>query len=353
MSSTYIPGVTAPSPARSGILAGGNWIIDHHKIIDAWPQQDALANILHQSWGNGGSPYNILKDLRKLGAAYPLEAVGLVGEDADGDRILQDCRSHHVDTRQLHRTASHPTSYSDVMTVQSVGRRTFFHQRGANALLEPRHFDFSITATSARIFHLGYLLLLNALDELIDGAPRAVEVLRAARDAGLLTSVDCVSESSDRFQSVVCPALPEIDVLFINDLEAEKITGISLRPSGLPSRDAVEKAAADLAAMGVRRWVIIHFPEAAYAVSPAGESLWQPSLSLPQGFIKGAAGAGDAFAAGVLHGIHENRPMPECLLLGVSAAATSLTDPSCSAGVLTEAECLEMAGTYPLQPLPV
>jgi hypothetical protein len=31
---------------RSGILAGGNWIVDHLKIIDAWPTQDALASIL-------------------------------------------------------------------------------------------------------------------------------------------------------------------------------------------------------------------------------------------------------------------------------------------------------------------
>src|SRR4051812_34367536 len=30
---------------RNGILAGGNWIIDHVKIIDTWPAQDALANM--------------------------------------------------------------------------------------------------------------------------------------------------------------------------------------------------------------------------------------------------------------------------------------------------------------------
>ena len=34
---------------RSGILAAGNWIVDHVKLIDAFPDQDALSFILSQS----------------------------------------------------------------------------------------------------------------------------------------------------------------------------------------------------------------------------------------------------------------------------------------------------------------
>ena len=61
---------------RSGIIAGGNWIVDHLKIIDAWPTQDALASILAESSGNGGSAYNVLKDLALLGAPFPLTGIG-------------------------------------------------------------------------------------------------------------------------------------------------------------------------------------------------------------------------------------------------------------------------------------
>src|SRR4030095_3381896 len=71
---------------RTGILAGGNWIIDHVKIIDVWPEQDALANIFSRSRGTGGSPYNVLVDLAKLGVQFPLEAVGLVGDEEARDR---------------------------------------------------------------------------------------------------------------------------------------------------------------------------------------------------------------------------------------------------------------------------
>ena len=168
---------------RSGIISGGNWIVDHVKLIDNWPPQDALASILSQSDGNGGSAYNLLKNLSRLGAGFPLEAIGLVGDDADGRAILADCAAHRIDPTQLRRANDVATSYTDVMTVRATGRRTFFHQRGANAKLAPAHFDF--TATKAKWFHLGYLLLLDTLDSLgADGRPAAVEVLARARAAG-------------------------------------------------------------------------------------------------------------------------------------------------------------------------
>ena len=78
---------------RSGILAAGNWIRDHVKTVDAWPQEDGLANILDQNTGNGGGPYNLLKDLSRMGAPFPLTAIGLVGDDSDGRAILEDCRA--------------------------------------------------------------------------------------------------------------------------------------------------------------------------------------------------------------------------------------------------------------------
>ncbi len=53
---------------RHGLLAGGNFITDYVKIIDAWPQQDELASIRSQSMSSGGGPYNVLKDLAALKA---------------------------------------------------------------------------------------------------------------------------------------------------------------------------------------------------------------------------------------------------------------------------------------------
>ena len=41
---------------RSGMLAGGNWIIDQVKIIDVYQKHEQLGNIFDQSQGRVGLP---------------------------------------------------------------------------------------------------------------------------------------------------------------------------------------------------------------------------------------------------------------------------------------------------------
>ena len=331
--------------ARAGIIAGGNWVVDHVKVIDAWPEQETLATVIDEAWGNGGGPYNVLKNLARLGAAFPLEAVGRVGDDAEGRRIREDCVAHGIDATQLRLTAGAPTSYTDVMTVAGTRRRTFFHQRGANARLAAEDFDFS--RTDAKWFYLGYLLLLDRLDERdANGVPRAKEVFRRARAAGLKTALDCVSGAEEGFRNVVAPMLPEVDVLFANDEEVEKLTGRRIGRGAELKRTAVEAAARTVMERGVRDWVVVHFPEGACACSAAGECVWQASVRMPAVEIGGTAGAGDALAAGVLLGLHEGWPMARALELGACAAAASLRHPTCSETVERMEACLELGRQF-------
>jgi sugar/nucleoside kinase (ribokinase family) len=83
------------------LLAGGNWIIDQVKMIDVYPQPEQLANIRSQSQGTGGAPYNVLIDLARTGAPFPLSAAGLVGQDSLGEQILATCRQHKIDVQHL------------------------------------------------------------------------------------------------------------------------------------------------------------------------------------------------------------------------------------------------------------
>lgn len=326
---------------RTGILAGGNFIIDHVKLIDAWPEQDMLTFIRSETSSNGGGPYNVLKDLAAMRVDYPLEAVGLVGKDANGDWMLRDCRGAGINTTQLHQTDAAPTSYTDAMTVSSTGRRTFFHQLGTNAILGEAHFDFS--RTHAKIFHLGYLMLLSEMDRLLpDGRSIASRVLEAAQAAGLLTSVDLVSADHAHFRQITEASLPFTDYLIVNEIEAGKVMERDLK-STLPGLDAIQEAALFLLEKGVRREVIIHFEAGAVVAEKNGAVHHQPSLRLPKGFIAGATGAGDAFAAGYLHGTHENWPVSERLKLAICTAAACLTHPTPSQGLRPVAECLNLA----------
>ena len=330
------------STPRTGILAAGNFIVDYVKVIDHYPQQDMLANIVSESQSNGGGPYNVLKDLAAMRVVYPLAACGLVGGDANGDWIRQDCLAHGINVGQLHTSTERATSYTDAMTVQGTGRRTFFHQRGANALFDGVHTDF--TKTNARILHLAYLMLLDRLDELDTmGRSRAASLLSQAQAAGMETSVDMVSTEHPAFRQIALSALPFTDHLIVNELEASRVLEVTLTADNAV---ALTNAAHALLAAGVQRTVTIHTAHGAVSATRAGATHIQPALSLPSGYSQGATGAGDAFAAGLLHGLHESLTLAECLRLAVCAAAASLADPTPSAGLRPVTECLALAGNY-------
>jgi sugar/nucleoside kinase (ribokinase family) len=333
-----------PSPqdqSRRGVLAAGNWIIDHVKMIDTWPAQDTLATITAQSDGNGGCPYNILKDLSRLECGFPLVGVGLIGKDADGERILRDCREHGIDAGGLRQTDAAPTSYTDVMTVTATGRRTFFHQHGANALLGEEH--FALDQSRARILYFGYLCLLHRLDALDRGGRTgASRLLEQAGRAGLVTVADLVSNETSDFPAIINPSLPFVDYLFLNEYELARLSGagdgggVSKEPARLEAR------ARAVLQRGVKRAVIIHFPEGALCVQRDGPALAQPSVRVPKEMVAGTVGAGDAFGAGFVFGLHEGWDLQRCLELSVCVAAASLRDTTCSAAIEPWETCLAL-----------
>ena len=69
-------------------------------------------------------------------------------------------------------------------------------------------------------------------------------------------------------------------------------------------------------------------------------------MQLPSEYIKGAAGAGDAFTAGVPLGWHEGRPVEEWLRIGGCAAAANLSDETCTGGLQPLAECLALGTQF-------
>lgn len=342
-----------PPTARMGIAAGGNWIVDRVKTVDRLPGRGMLANIRGEVNSPGGAPANVLADLARLGATFPLAGYGVIGDDADGSWLCQQFGALQVDVSGLVRTDSAPTSYTDVMNEAGTGDRAFFHHRGANAQFGPEHVP--VKAMSCRIFHLGYLLLLDRMD-----APDAeygivaAGLLKALRAQGIRTSVDVVSEDGDRFDKIVPPALHHVDYLIINEVEAGRIVGRELRRAdGTLNASELRATAETLMARGSMEVVAIHMPEGAHLVRRGRPHLSTGSLTLPSSYIKGAVGAGDAFCAGMLYGLHEGWDDAESLRLAVCAAAVSLGAEGASDGVVPIAQTLALATQYPPRQPPV
>ncbi len=297
------------------VLAGGP-----EQVHRDWPAEETLTQVLASRTDGGGPAHNVAMDLARLGAPFPIWGMGAVGDDAAGRLLLDSCRARGVDASQLRTVAGAPTSYTDVMTVEATGKRTFFHLQGANALLRPDDFDFA--RTPARILHLGAPGVHRGLDQPSgDDANGWVTVLRRARRAGLETNLEMVSGPPAEMRALVEPCLPHLDSLIVNDYEAAALTGQEVVSGGRTAARAARAAAVAILARGVRERVIVHFPEGCVAATADGRIVERPSLRVPPEFVRGANGAGDAFVAGVLYGVHEGWALDESLVLGLCAAA--------------------------------
>jgi sugar/nucleoside kinase (ribokinase family) len=334
---------------RKGITAAGNFIIDHIKVVDLWPDEGMLSLIMDEKRASGGCPYNVLKDLAKLEVGIPLRGVGLIGNDEDGKYVMEDLAGHGIDGSMMRFMDGVTTPYTDVITVASTGNRTFFHNKGSSRFLNLSHFDFG--GISSKIFHIGYILLLDALDgpDPEFGTVMA-RLLKTAKESGLKTSVDAVSESSYRFNKIVLPSLKYTDYLILNEIEAGRTTGHEIRrkPGNLDAAN-LKGSLDSLLKGGESELVCIHFPEGAFAAERGQKPHYVPSHRLPDGFIKGTAGAGDAFCAGMLLGIHEGWDLDRSMRFAGAMAAMCLTDMTTSGGMEAFREVERLMKELPLK----
>ena len=305
---------------KPAIVVAGTILVDIIKTVPVYPEAGRLVQISDIEQSCGGAVPNTAIDLAKLDPDLPVRVFGKVGNDAYGRFAIDMMSSVGLDTTQMLTTELAPTSFTDVINVRG-GERTFFTLAGANALLDVDDFDFA--ALGAPHLHLAYLLLLGALDKPDpEYGCRSARLLAAAKAAGIRTSVDLISEPSDRYKTAVLPALPYIDVLIINELEASAITGIPVGDT--PTAEVLKRITEALLALGVREKVILHCPALGVLHDRERGFTAMPSLDLPRDYIVGTTGAGDAFCAGALYGLCKGYTDEELLRLASLTAAASL-----------------------------
>ena len=327
---------------RNGIISAGNWVIDHIKMIDKLPDSGNLSNIKFiAERALGGCSHNVLVNLAKLQADIPLWAGGIVGNDEDGNYILNEISKHNIDSRYMSVRDNVMTSFTDVMSEIDSGTRTFFHYRGSNALLD--YADFEKMESTAKIFHLGYLLLLDKLDAFDEQyGTVAARVLSMLKSKGYLTSIDMASEQSERFRSIVTPSLTYVDYVICNEIEAGACAGIELRKNGSVCMDNLPEVAGYMFSQGVSRMVVIHFPEGGYAMEKDGQQIFVPSYKIAQSEIKSTVGAGDAFCAGALYAIHEGLPLIDILKIANANAWFNLRSENSTGGAVALAKLKQL-----------
>jgi len=310
---------------RCGITVAGCLVEDRIKLITSYPKISMQSKIHGISHAVGGSVPNVGIDLAKIDRNLKVNTMGRVGNDIPGRYLLDELRKNGVDISGVIVSETAGTSFTEVMTVTKTGERTFFHYCGANAEFCPE--DVNVAALDCRMMHVAYILMLDAMDaEDPEYGTVMARFLKDLQSVGILTSIDVVSDSGELFAEKVIPALRYTDNAFMNEIEA---CGVS----GLPPRDEdgkiivenIKKTMELVMEAGVSQRVIVHCPEAGFCLNSSGEFTIVPSMILPEGYIKGSVGAGDAFCAGCLYGIYKGYDDKTILEFASGAACLNLS----------------------------
>ena len=322
---------------KDSIVFCGNVITDQIKMISRWPDKGMLVPISSVSRAVGGSVCNTAIDLKTLDPSVAVKAVGKVGTDENGDFAVKFMEAKGIDCSGVLRTPGRPTSFTDVMTVEGTGERTFFNLHGADSALVPE--DVDVSGFDCGIFHFGYLLLLDGMDAPDEEyGTKAARLLASVQAAGIKTSVDIVSEQSDRFARIVRPALRYCDYCVINEVEGALATG--------RKADDLKGICEGLFGLGVKERVVVHCPDVGVTMGKDGEYVRVGSLKLPAGWIKGSVGAGDAFCAGTLYSLLKGFDPEKTLRLASCAAATNLTVKDSVSGARSYEETMALDGRF-------
>lgn len=331
---------------EKGITIAGTITVDYNKVIDRYVEKGMLSNILSCTRSVGGCVPNTIINLSKIDPSIPLYACGGIGNDENGKFVLSVLEKHGINTQGIKIFDGELTAFTDCMTVESTGERTFFYAKGASRRFSYEDIDFN--AMNTDIFHMGYALLMEPFDkEDPEYSTVMARTLAKVQSGGIKTSMDMVSVDHDRYSEIAQASLKCCNYVIVNEIEAGKTVNISpCGPDGEIDEKAVRKICEKILAAGVKELVVIHAPQGGWAMTSDMRFFSCPSLKLPPGYIKGSVGAGDAFCAGMLYSIYRELSVEESLQIACAAAACNLSEVDSVSGMKNIEEIKKLYEKY-------
>jgi pseudouridine kinase len=251
----------------------------------------------------GGVARNIAENLARLGEEVVL--ITAVGNDDQGAQILDQTEICGVDITHVIRSADYPTG-SYLAILDSQGRMHLgMDDMSVISTLRPKDIE-----AKQDLFDDAAAVFLDAnLSE--DTLRSAITI---ASEKGVPIAAD---PTSANLAPVFCNFLDRLWLIVPNESEAEVLC-----PHPVPhaDRDQAIDAARHLIAEGVDI-AIVTMAEFGVGYASADGSGHVPALKTE---IVDPTGAGDAFTAAVIFALHNQIPLDEAVLLGVSAASLTL-----------------------------
>jgi ribokinase len=255
----------------------------------------------------GGSAANTMVGLARLGCKVGF--IGKVADDREGKLQLDSFKSEGVNTDGI-ATASKGKSGSVMGFVDRKGARALYINPGVNDNIEPREIKWEYVSQTS-FLHLSSFVgekSFRAQKKLLGSLPDTVKV-----------SFDPGSVYAQKGFAAIEPIIRSSYVMMPNALELQLLTGETEIPKG----------AEQLLDMGVQIVAVKQGDKGCYVTNGQEKKTIQPYK------VKtvDTTGAGDAFNAGFLYGLIQDKTLAECGQLGNFVAAQSVTKMGARAGL--------------------
>ncbi|MCB1503279.1 MAG: carbohydrate kinase [Bauldia sp.] len=261
----------------------------------------------------GGVGLNVARDLARLGERVRL--ISRVGADADGDAVIAAIAADGIDPRGVTVSAGAPTATY----------RAAFDQTGdlIIGIADMAVFDQITPETVAPALAAASDAEAFVVDANLPAATLATIVAHASDDGRLVAAIAVSPAKAVK----LIPLLGRLDLLFATRREALALLG----GDGDPARSTADLAQM-LSARGVARVVVTDSARPLAVAADGAVRLFTPFAAK----VRSVNGAGDALAAGTLHGLAGGHALFEAIACGLAAAAITVEEDGTVAAALTQ-----------------
>ena len=280
------------------VICFGALNVDKLYKVNRIAAADEESEILDFKEAPGGSAANTAVGLARLGVRTGF--IGKVSADKEGKMLIQAFIDEGVNTDGI-IVSEYGRSGIVIGFVDEKGERALYVDPGVNSSIDFSEIDLKY-ASQADIIHLTSFVgekSFQAQKRLVEALPQVSVTI----DPGMIYARKRLEE--------LAPLLNRCLVFFPNEHEIKLLTGKDYR-----------EGAEILLGMGVKIVAVKLGSQGCYVTDGEESHLIEPFKIK----VVDSTGAGDAFCAGFLYGIINNRTLRECGILGNFVASRTLTE---------------------------
>jgi len=263
-----------------------------------------------------GTAAGAVMNASKLGSRCA--TVACVGQDAQGDFIIDSYQRMGIDCSMMQRSSTSATS-ATILPIRSNGERPALLARGASDDLFVSEDEFD-QVCNARFLHHGGTGLLNAMD-----SGQSTKLLHYAKQKGLVTTFDLIAPDEHTLD-ILKALLPHVDY-FMPSMEEAELIARSSNQSALSSPSEIASFFMDLGATSC----IFKWGEKGSFIKTPDTEFRVPAFEVA---VTDTTGCGDSYCGGFIAGLAMNYDLEQACRLGTAASGLVATGLGSDAGVV-------------------